>query len=140
MGGKPRVKLEFDPWGKMKPEGYSCHVPWDTKWKQIEASLEAEFGGKHTVLPMPGVILPEPDTFRPGRDLWRLLGHYSGCGHWTEHPEGGELCGVYMTREAAEGALVAAAKGACWDCLMKAWEPILSEHRKRESDEESTEC
>jgi len=137
MGGKPRPKREFKPWGKMKPEDYSCHVPWDTEWKQIEASMTKEFGGEHIVLPMPGILrLEGPDVFGRG-EQWRVVGYWDSCGHWTEHPDGGELCGVYTSRKGAEGALVCAAKGACWDCLMKAWEPIFKMNKEREKADDS---
>jgi hypothetical protein len=135
MGMKPRVavELEFDPWCGMKPEDYSCHVPWETDWQRQEASISKEFKRKVVHLPMPGVLLPEPDAARPHMEMWRLLGHFSGCGHWTEHPEGGEMCGVFMNKKSAENALCMSASGVCWECLMKAWEPILGKFK--ESDD-----
>ncbi len=114
-----------DPWGKMKAEDHSCPVPWDTDWKQGEPL--------HEVLPMPGIMRFE-ERHKDGRYLWRLVAYYNNCGHWTEYPEanGGELCGVYGGRSAAENALTCAARGVCFDCLMEAFRPIFEDNKEKE--------
>jgi hypothetical protein len=73
------------------------HTPWATDWKE------------QGVLPASGVLERTDDS------RWAVTSYQAKCGHWVTS---GGNCGVYLTREAAVGALLFAAEGQCWNCLM----------------------